>query len=233
MIIINKLDNHGNQLEAVMENIIEHFGDNCLPINLPSADAQSVVDCYFEPEIERDTLLAKVEEAHETLIDQVIEVDEELMELYLEQGSELTAEQLHDPFEEALRTGHVIPICFVSSETGAGVELLLRTLAEIMPMPNEGNPPLLEKNGKKVKVNCEALEHSVAHVYKISVDPYMGKLATCVFTKVKSTQAANSTLAKATKRSKSVISTNCKAKTERRSQGRLPAISVCSPKWMS
>ncbi|HDM8204938.1 TPA: elongation factor G [Vibrio campbellii] len=177
MIIINKLDNHGNQLEAVMENIIQHFGDNCLPINLPSADAQSVVDCYFEPEIERDTLLAKVEEAHETLIDQVIEVDEELMELYLEQGSELTAEQLHDPFEEALRTGHVIPICFVSSETGAGVELLLRTLAEIMPMPNEGNPPLLEKNGKKVKVNCEALEHSVAHVYKISVDPYMGKLA--------------------------------------------------------
>ncbi|WP_045400237.1 elongation factor G [Vibrio campbellii] len=177
MIIINKLDNHGSQLEAVMENIIQHFGDNCLPINLPSADAQSVVDCYFEPEIERDTLLAKVEEAHETLIDQVIEVDEELMELYLEQGSELTAEQLHDPFEEALRTGHVIPICFVSSETGAGVELLLRTLAEIMPMPNEGNPPLLEKNGKKVKVNCEALEHSVAHVYKISVDPYMGKLA--------------------------------------------------------
>ncbi|UMM04934.1 elongation factor G [Vibrio campbellii] len=177
MIIINKLDNHGNQLEAVMENIIQHFGDNCLPINLPSADAQSVVDCYFEPEIERDTLLAKVEEAHETLIDQVIEVDEELMELYLEQGSELTAEQLHDPFEEALRTGHVIPICFVSSETGAGVELLLRTLAEIMPMPNEGNPPLLEKNGKKVKVNCETLEHSVAHVYKISVDPYMGKLA--------------------------------------------------------
>ncbi|MCV5747117.1 hypothetical protein OFN42_43585, partial [Escherichia coli] len=77
---------------------------------------------------------------------QVIEVDEELMELYLEQGSELTAEQLHDPFEEALRTGHVIPVCFVSAQTGAGVELLLRTLAEIMPMPNEGNPPLLEKN---------------------------------------------------------------------------------------
>ncbi|MEF1338289.1 elongation factor G, partial [Vibrio rotiferianus] len=131
----------------------------------------------FEPEIERETLLSQVDEAHETLIDQVIEVDEELMELYLEQGSELTPEQLHDPFEEALRTGHVIPICFVSSETGAGVELLLRTLAEIMPMPNEGNPPLLEKNGKKVKVNCETLEHSVAHVYKISVDPYMGKLA--------------------------------------------------------
>ncbi|MCA0934413.1 elongation factor G [Vibrio alginolyticus] len=177
MIIINKLDNHGNQLQLLMDNIVSHFGDKCLPINLPSADGQSVVDCYFEPELEGDTLLAKVSEAHETLIDQVIEVDEELMELYLEQGSELTAEQLHDPFEEALRTGHVIPICFVSAQTGAGIELLLRTMAEIMPMPNEGNPPLLEKNGKKIKVNCETLEHTVAHVYKISVDPYMGKLA--------------------------------------------------------
>ncbi len=120
-----------------------------------------------------ETLLATVDEAHETLIDQVIEVDEELMELYLEQGSELTAEQLHDPFEEALRTGHVIPVCFVSAQTGAGVELLL---AEIMPMPNEGNPPLLERTAK-IKVNCETLEHTVAHVYKVSVDPYMGKLA--------------------------------------------------------
>ncbi len=177
MIIINKLDNHGNQLQQLMENITAHFGDKCLPINLPSTDGQAVVDCYFEPELERETLLAKVSEAHETLIDQVIEVDEELMELYLEQGSELSAEQLHDPFEEALRTGHVIPICFVSAQTGAGIELLLRTMAEIMPMPNEGNPPLLEKNGKKIKVNCETLEHTVAHVYKVSVDPYMGKLA--------------------------------------------------------
>lgn len=177
MIIINKLDNHGGQLETLMESIFEHFGDNCLPINLPSADAQSVVDCYFEPQTEQATLISSVEATHETLIDQVIEVDEELMELYLEQGSELTPEQLHDPFEEALRTGHVIPICFVSAQTGAGVELLLRTMAEIMPMPNEGNPPLLEKNGKMIKVNCDTLEHSVAHVYKVSVDPYMGKLA--------------------------------------------------------
>lgn len=177
MIIINKLDNHGNKLEQILDKIFDHFGDNCLPINLPSVDGQSVVDCYFEPQNEQETLISNVSEAYETLIDQVIEVDEELMELYLEQGSELTPEQLHDPFEEALRTHHVIPICFVSAQTGAGVELLLKTLSEIMPMPNEGNPPLLEKNGKKIKVNCETLEHSVAHVYKVSVDPYMGKLA--------------------------------------------------------
>ncbi len=177
MIIINKLDNHGNQLEKLLDEIQDHFGSNCLPINLPSADGNEVVDCFFEPQHQQATLLSSVEAAHETLIDQVVEVDEELMELYLEQGSELTPAQLHDPFEEALRTGHVVPICFTSAQTGAGIELLLRTLAELMPMPNEGNPPLLQKNGKMIKVNCDTLEHAVAHVYKISVDPYMGKLA--------------------------------------------------------
>ncbi|HAS6024233.1 TPA: elongation factor G [Vibrio vulnificus] len=177
MIIINKLDNHGNQLEKLLDEIQGHFGSNCLPINLPSADGNEVVDCFFEPQYQQATLLSSVEAAHETLIDQVVEVDEELMELYLEQGSELTPAQLHDPFEEALRTGHVVPICFASAQTGTGIELLLRTLAELMPMPNEGNPPLLQKNGKMIKVNCDTLEHTVAHVYKISVDPYMGKLA--------------------------------------------------------
>jgi len=177
MIIINKLDVSIEKLEQLLEQIAEKFGQYCLPINLPTRDGKSVVDCYFEPNNDQATLLSDVEATHETLIDQVIEVDEELMELYLEQGSELTPQQLHDPFEEALRIGHIIPICFVSAETGAGVELLLKTLSEIMPMPNEGNPPLLEKNGQKIKVNCETLNHAVAHVYKVSVDPYMGKLA--------------------------------------------------------
>ncbi|MEZ8102761.1 elongation factor G [Vibrio bivalvicida] len=177
MIIINKLDVAASKLTQILDEITEKFGDYCLPINLPASDGKTVVDCFFEPNMSAKTLINDVEATHETLIDQVIEVDEELMELYLEQGSELTPQQLHDPFEEALRTGHIIPICFVSAETGAGVELLLKTLSEIMPMPNEGNPPLLEKNGQKIKVNCETLEHAVAHVYKVSVDPYLGKLA--------------------------------------------------------
>ena len=79
--------------------------------------------------------------AHTEIIDQVVEVDEELMALYLEQGEELTPEQLHDPFEKALREGHLIPVCFVSAETGAGVKELLEIIERLMPNPLEGNPP--------------------------------------------------------------------------------------------
>ncbi|PWI33285.1 elongation factor G [Vibrio albus] len=177
MIIVNKIDQDPQKVFEIMVEIEDHFGSHCLPINLPNEDGSGVVDCYFEPEYDKPTLFSDVSTAHESLIDQIIEVDEELMELYLEQGSELTPPQLHDPFEEALRTGHVIPVCFTSAETGAGCELLLKTITEIMPIPPEGNPPLLEKEGKQIPVDCETLEHTVAHVYKVSVDPYMGKLA--------------------------------------------------------
>jgi len=177
MIVINKIDLNPGKLVELLGEIANHFGDTCLPINLPSADGKSVVDCYFEPDYDAAVMFDEVSSVHERLIDQVIEVDEDLMELYLEQGSELTPTQLHDPFEEALRTGHIVPICFVSAESGVGMELLLKTLVEIMPLPFEGNPPLLHKNGKQVPVDCETLEHAVGHVYKVSVDPYMGKLA--------------------------------------------------------
>ncbi|MGV2989489.1 elongation factor G [Vibrio sp. E150_011] len=177
MIIINKIDAHPERLMAYLDEIEQRFGAQCLPINLPSDKPAEVVDCYFEPNIEQATLFSSVDESYELLVDQVVEMDESLMEVYLEQGSELSAEQLHDPFEEALRTGHVIPICFVSSDTGAGCDLLLRTLAEIMPMPDEGNPPLLEKHGQSVAINCDKRDHTVAHVYKVSVDPYLGKIA--------------------------------------------------------
>ena len=40
------------------------------------------------------------------------------MALYLEQGEEISPEQLHDPFEQALREDHLVPICFCSAETG-------------------------------------------------------------------------------------------------------------------
>ncbi len=177
MIIINKCEASPTELNQLLDEIQANFGDHCLPLNLPSDSGADIVDCYFEPDYELTTAIQTVENTHEVLIDQVIELDEELMEKYLEQGSSLSANQLHDPFEKALRMRHIVPICFVSAETGAGLDLLMRALSELMPLPNEGNPPLLEKNGQRIPVNCETLEHTVAHVFKVSVDPYMGKLA--------------------------------------------------------
>ncbi len=179
IVIVNKIDARDANPGATLEEIREQFGRECLPLNLPAAGGTKVVDCFFHNEGEA-TDFSSVRRAHTEIIDQVVEVDDELMALYLEQGEELAPEQLHDPFEKALREGHLIPVCFVSAETGAGIPELLEVLARLMPNPAEGNPPLFLKGdgdaAAPVEVKPETARHAIAHVFKITMDPFVGKL---------------------------------------------------------
>ena len=62
------------------------------------------------------------------------------MELYLEQEIPITPEQLHAPFEQALRDGHLVPVCFVSAKTGRRRVELLDIFAKTRAEPNGGQP---------------------------------------------------------------------------------------------
>ena len=179
LVIINKIDLPDARPEEVLEELRERFGKECLPVNLPAEGGKVVEDVFFQPS-GRTTDFSTIADAHTEIIDQVVEVDEDLMALYLEQGEDLKPEQLHDPFEQALREGHLIPVCFVSAETGAGVKELLEVFAQLMPNPAEGNPPPFLKGeaskAVRVEVKPEAGRHAVAHVFKVAIDPFVGKL---------------------------------------------------------
>ena len=179
LIIVNKIDAEGVDLEDLTAQIRDTFGPECLPINLPADGGKKVVDCFFQPS-GSPTDFSDVTEAHGRIIDQVVEVDEALMEIYLEQGQELQPEQLHDPFEKALREGHLIPVCYLSAETGAGIPELLEILVRLMPNPSEGNPPAFMKGEgaglSPVVIRPDPNLHVLAHVFKIINDPFRGKL---------------------------------------------------------
>lgn len=177
MIIINRIDAEGVDLPTLLKDIQAEFGTECLPINLPANNGTEVVDCFFQPDGESD--LMPVAEAHTALVDQVVEVDEELMELYLDQGH-VKPEQLHEPFERALREGHLVPVCFVSARTGAGIDHLLNAFSKLMPNPTEGNPPqFLRGEGAEAEPfhsEPDPSKHVLAHVFKVEIDPFIGKL---------------------------------------------------------
>jgi elongation factor G len=177
LVIVNKIDAENVDLPALLAQIQEAFGKECLPINLPAARGTKVVDCFFNPAGDAD--FSSVEEAHRALVDQVVEVDEELMALYLEQG-EISPADLHAPFERALREGHLIPVCFVSARNGAGVSELLEIIAHLMPNPTEGNPPVFLKSvagaSEEVVAVPDPKRHVLAHVFKVVVDPFVGRL---------------------------------------------------------
>ena len=176
MVVVNKIDAEELDLEALLASIVEAFGTECMPINLPAGGGERVVDCFFEPG-DGPVDFSSVEETHTRIVDQVVEVDDELMELYLEQGEELEADRLHDAFERALREGHLVPVCFTSAETGAGIAELATVLEKVMPSPLEANrPPFRDAAGEPVEVSSSADDPVVAHVFKVSIDAFVGKL---------------------------------------------------------
>jgi elongation factor G len=178
MIVINKIDTPELDLAALLDNIKTTFGNECLPINLPADNGTKVIDCFSNATGESD--LGSVADAHTQIVDQVVEVDEQLMEVYLEQGEELNPEQLHEPFETALREGHLIPICFVSARDGVGIQELLDIFTRWMPSPLEGNPrPFLRGEGSEAQsftAKPDPNQHVIAHVFKVTADPFVGKL---------------------------------------------------------
>jgi len=179
MIIVNQIDAPDLDLDALTTRIRETFGAECLPINLPADRGTRVIDCFFQPSGEGADF-SSVAEAHGHIIDQVVEMDEALMEVYLEQGQDLAPEQLHDPFETALREGHLIPICYCSGITGVGIPELLEIMVRLMPNPSEGNPPAYLKGEgtamEPVRVSPDPTKHALAHCFKIINDPFRGKL---------------------------------------------------------
>lgn len=179
MLVINKIDADNVDLPALIGQIRERFGKQCLLLDLPTRHGQEVVELLGHADGESD--FASVAAAHRDLIDQIVEEDETLMARYLEDGADPSPAELHAPFEAALRAGHLIPILFVSAKTGAGVPQLLDALATLAPNPAEGNPPRFYKGEPGAEQQTFAAQpdealHVLAHVFKVVVDPFIGKL---------------------------------------------------------
>jgi elongation factor G len=177
IIVVNKIDDAGVDLAALLADIQAACGRECLPLNLPADGGTRVVDCFYNREGQSD--IGNVDAAHRALVEQVVEVDAAFVERYLADG-DVDPGELHAPLEQALREGHLIPVCFVSARSGAGVAELLDVIVKLLPNPTEANPPdFLVGEGadaKPMQARPDPSLHVLAHVFRVTSDPYVGKL---------------------------------------------------------
>ncbi len=178
-IVINKIDHEGADAAGVLAALREEFGPEVLPLNLPAQGGKAVIDCFWQSAGDSD--LGAVADWHQKIIDQVVEINETVMEHYLDLGEGgLSGEELHDAFEQCLREGHLVPVCFASARTGAGVKELLDVAERLFPNPAEANPPPFVKSNDSGPQPIEAVPdpraHVIADVFKIVNDPFVGKL---------------------------------------------------------
>ncbi|MEM7754126.1 MAG: elongation factor G [Planctomycetota bacterium] len=181
MIIVNKIDEDITDLEALTQQLKDTFGPECLPVNLPTPDRAGIIK-VFDEEGQGDPLFSSEEQAHQQIIEQIVEMQDDLMTQYLEEGDDanLDKQKVHDAFEAALRDSHLVPICYCSAKTGAGIEHLMHVIASLLPSPLEGNPRPFLKATEGVEVpfppEADPDKPVLAHVFKCTADKHLGKL---------------------------------------------------------
>ena len=180
VLVVNKIDAEGIDLPALLDELREAFGSECLPINLPAGGGTGVIDCFGNRTGDSD--FGAVADWHQRIVDQVVEINESVMGHYLEEGEEgLGGDELHDAFEQCLREGHLIPVCFVSARVGTGVGEFLALAEQLFPHPGEANPPPFVRGrgelATPVLPTPDAAAHVIADVFQIVHDPFAGKLA--------------------------------------------------------
>lgn len=179
MLIVNKIDHAGHNLHHLLETLRAEFGPEVLPLNLPSDNGMAVVDCFNSRNGHSD--LGAVADWHQKILDQVVEINETVMDHFLDLGEDgLSGQELHDAFEQCLREGHLVPVCFVSARAGVGVNELLNITEALLPHPGEANPPPFMKgsgsDAAPIAATPDASAHVIADVFKIVNDPFVGKL---------------------------------------------------------
>lgn len=176
MIVINKIDLvDASQLEELVAELKETFGAELHCINLPKDHGRDVVDCFDLASGNTD--FGNVREIHQEMIESVVEMNEKEMEKYLA-GEQIDPAELKSSFVEAMNAGHVVPILFTAAKTGVGVDDLIHILVEEAPSPASARAKKLKKNdGSIVEIPCRADAPLLAHVFKVTTDPYVGKLA--------------------------------------------------------
>jgi len=177
-IVVNKIDGENVELDRLVGEIAETFGPACKAMNLPTGGATGVIDCFQNDSGESDT--GDVADAHTQLVENIIEADEELMEAYLG-GEEVPADKLSAAFATAMVAGTVIPLFFTAARAEVGVAELMDAVAKYFPSPADVKiRPVRsgrDEDAETVEVAADANKPFVGQAFKITTDPFVGKLA--------------------------------------------------------
>ncbi len=192
---INKMDAVGADFFNVLRQLRERFHAHALPIQLPIIDESGflgVVDLItsraiiYEDDlgtsrIETDVpegMKEQVADYREKILETIADYDDELMEKYFN-GEEISAEECYRALRKATIHHNLVPVLCGSSYRNKGVQPLLDAVVDFLPSPVDvgavkGFNPKSGAEDFRLPANDAPFS---ALVFKIMVDPFVGKLA--------------------------------------------------------
>lgn len=179
LIVVSKLDRENSEFDRVMEALVEAFGRECVPVQIPigsEADFSGVVN-LLDPKADVPADLAdEAEEARERIIEAAAESDEELADKYLE-GEELTQDEILAGLKVGMSEGTFIPVVATSGLNGVGVVELLDAIVGLLPSPADRPAHTAQKGEEDIDLSPDSSGPLAAQVFKTSADPFVGKLS--------------------------------------------------------
>ncbi len=160
IVVVNQMDHPkaggGGGLSALVEDLVDRWGRNCVPVQLPISGADGfhgVVDLvtmeafYYEAGGDGrgkigempSSLAAQAKAAHEALVELVAEGKDELMEEYFEKGT-IPEQHLITALHEAIREDRIFPVLFASGLANMATDHLLDFIKVYAPAPIERAP---------------------------------------------------------------------------------------------
>ncbi|MGC9334962.1 MAG: elongation factor G [Anaerolineae bacterium] len=198
---VNKLDRVGADYWRTLETIRKRLGAKPVAVQMPmgtESDFCGLVDLieakatlYDREEDAQPTVTEVPEEFQAEATRRRVELIETLAELEVEGSLELAEQYLEgkDPSPETLRkilrratlSGEIVPVLAGTALRNKGVQLLLDAVVEYLPSPKDVPPMPATDTQTEKQVACPADPDAptAALVFKISTDPYMGRL--CYF----------------------------------------------------
>ena len=191
---MNKMDKVGADFFAATQTLVDKLGANPVPIQIPigaESDFRGVVDLikmkaiywvsedgseYVYEDIPED-LIDEAEEWRENLIAKLGEEFDEIAELYLE-GEDVPEDLIKKYLRIGTIQGKLVPVLAGSAKNNIGVQPLLDAVVDFLPSPLD-MPPVRgwdPKTGEELIRTPSEEEPFSALVFKVQVDPYIGKL---------------------------------------------------------
>jgi elongation factor G len=205
IVLINQMDHPkaggGGGLSALIDDLVDRWGRNCVPVQLPISDAQGfhgVVDLvtmqayYYTPagdgrgkvtgEIPA-SVAADAKTRHEALVELVAEGKDELMEEYFEKGT-IAEEHLIAALHEAIREDRIFPVLFSSGLANMALDHLLDFIKAYTPSPAERAPIAIRNPSIETEAEASAPTRKIADseplalmVFKTMSDPFSGRIS--------------------------------------------------------
>jgi elongation factor G len=197
LIVVNRMDRDRANAERVLESLINAFGRNVIPIELPIGSEKNlsgVVDLVRmkaytyelggngkgkETEIPAN-MRAQVQEAHEQLVELVAEGDDKLMEEFFEKGT-IPEEDLILALHNAIREDKLFPVIFSSGLGNVGADRVMDFIVDYTPAPSEHEwvqgEPAASGNGDAPKRHETDSEPVSLYVFKTISDAFAGRIS--------------------------------------------------------